>query len=149
MSVPVSFDELLAAYEWVSAGGVAALDCEAYVNRETGTVHWFKNELDLGRSLAIRFMEEHLPRSRETVYGFFRKPGAYSHLKSFLAHAGQLDAWHAYEQTPGELAVSPNTLTPNAALPCPCLLGVASDSRKPMPRACSSLIGSPRPGRLL
>lgn len=122
MSVPVSFDELLAAYEWVSAGGVAALDYEAYVNRETGTVHWCgegtdeeppediedgslyiavprNNELDLGRSLAIRFVEEHLPRSRETVYGFFRKPGAYSHFKALLAHAGQLDAWHAYEQT--------------------------------------------------
>ena len=34
MSVPVSFDDLLAAYEWVSAGEVAALDCEAYVSRE-------------------------------------------------------------------------------------------------------------------
>ena len=122
MSVPVSFDELLTAYEWASAGEVAALDCEAYVSKATGMVHWCgegadeeppediedeslyiavprKNELDLGRSLAIRFVEEHLPRSREAVYGFFRKPGAYSHFKALLAHAGQLDAWHAYEQT--------------------------------------------------
>lgn len=40
MSVPVSFDELLAAYEWVSAGEIAALDCEAYISRATGTGHW-------------------------------------------------------------------------------------------------------------
>lgn len=127
MSVPVSFDELLAAYEWVSAGEVAALDCEAYISRETGTVYWCgeeadeeppediengslyiavprKSELDLGRSLAIRFVEEHLPRSQETVYGFFRKPGAYLHFKSLLAHADQLDAWHAYEQAAMENA---------------------------------------------
>jgi hypothetical protein len=127
MSVPVSFDDLLAAYEWVSAGEVAALDCEAYVSRATGTIHGRgegadeeplediqdgslyiavprKNELDLGRSLAIRFVEEHVPRSREAVYGFFRKPGAYSHFKSLLAHAGQLDAWHAYEQAAIESA---------------------------------------------
>ncbi len=127
MSVPVSFDELLAAYEWVSAGEVAALECEAYISRATGAIHWCgegadeespediedgslyvavprKNELDLGRSLAIRFVEEHLPRSRDMVHGFFRKPGAYSHFKSLLAHTGLLDAWHAYEQVATEHA---------------------------------------------
>jgi len=128
MRVPVSFDELLAAYEWVSAGEVAALECEAYISRASGTVHWCgegvdeeppediedgslyiavprKNEFDLGRSLALRFVEEHLPGSRETVYGFFRKRGAYSHFKALLAHAGQLDAWHAYEEAATENAL--------------------------------------------
>jgi len=127
VSVPVKFDELRAAYEWVSAGEGAGLDCEAYVSRATGTVHWcgegideeppediedgslyiavpHKNELDLGRSLALRFAEEHLPRSRETVYGFFRARGAYSHFKSLLERAGQLDAWHAYEEAAFENA---------------------------------------------
>ncbi len=128
MSVTVSLDELLAAFEWVSAGEVAGLDREAYVSRATGTVHWTgegadeelpkdiedeslyiavprKHEFDLGRSLAIRFVEEHLPGSRGTVDGFFRKRGAYSHFKSLLAQAGQLDAWHAYEQAAIENAL--------------------------------------------
>ncbi len=128
MSVPVSFDELLGAYEWVNAGEVAALDCEAYISRATGTLHWcgegvdeeppediedeslyvavpHQNEFDLGRPLALRFVEEHLPHSRETVYGFFRKRGAYSHFKSLLSHAHQLDAWHEYERTATEKAL--------------------------------------------
>ena len=112
----------------VSAAEAAAADCEAYVSRVTGTVHWsgegvdgelpediedeslyiavpHKSELDLGRSLALRFVEEHLPRSRETVYGFFRKRGAYSHFKSLLEHAGQLEAWRLYEQAATEKAL--------------------------------------------
>jgi hypothetical protein len=128
MSVPVSLDDLLAAYEWLSAGEAAALDCEAYVSRATGAVHWLgegvdeeppediedgrmyiaiphKSEFDLGRALALRFVEEHLPRSVEAVHGFFRKRGAYSHFKSLLAHAGQLEAWHEYERAATERAL--------------------------------------------
>jgi|SRR5438105_3832269 len=128
MSVPVNFDELFAAYEWVSGGEALAMDCEAYISRSAGTVHWcgegvdeelpediedgtlyiavpHKNEFDLGRSLAFRFVEEHLPRSRETVYEFFRKRGAYSKFKSLLASSGQLDAWHKYEEAATESAL--------------------------------------------
>ena len=128
MSVPVSLDELLSAHEWVSAGEAAALDCEAYVSRATGKVHWcgegvdeeppediedgslyiavpHKTEFDLGRSLALHFVEEHLPAERETVYEFFRKRGAYSKFKSLLARAGLLDAWHEYEQAALETAL--------------------------------------------
>jgi len=36
--VSISLDELLAAYEWVSAGEDAACDCEAYVSRVTGKI---------------------------------------------------------------------------------------------------------------
>ena len=128
MSVPVSFDELFAAYDWVNAGESVAIDCEAYISRATGTVHWcgegideeppediedgtlyvavpHKNEFDLGRSLALRFVEEHLPRSQEAVHGFFRKRGAYSKFKSLLASSGQLDAWHEYEEAATESAL--------------------------------------------
>jgi hypothetical protein len=128
MSVPIDFDELLAAYEWVGTGETVAMDCEAYVSRETGTIHWsgevvdeeppediedgtlyiavpHKNEFDLGRALAIRFVEEHLPRSREAVYVFFRKRGAYPKFKSLLASSGQLDAWHEYAAAATENAL--------------------------------------------
>ena len=128
MSVPVNFDELIAAYEWVSTGETIAMDCEAYISRATGAIHWcgegveeeppediedgtlyiavpHKNEFNLGRALAIRFVEEHLPRSLEAVNGFFRKRGAYPKFKSLLASSGQLDAWHKYEESATESAL--------------------------------------------
>lgn len=125
MSVSVSLHELLSAYEWLSAGAAAAIDCQVYVGRKTGSIHWRgegideelpcdiedgnlyiafpqKNEFDLGRSLALRFVKEHLPQHQEAVYGFFRKRGAYTQFKSLLTRAGQLDAWHEYERVATE-----------------------------------------------
>jgi hypothetical protein len=80
MSIPIDLDELLVAYEWVSAGEAAGVDAEAYISRIDGQIHCFgegideaagditdeslfvavphKSELDLGRSLALRFIEE-------------------------------------------------------------------------------------------
>jgi hypothetical protein len=128
MGVLVSREDLLAAFEWVSAGDAAAVDCNAYVSRLTGTVHWVgegideeppediedgsvyvavphKSELDLGRSLALRYVEAQLPQSYETVHEFFRKRGAYSRFKSLLERAGHLEAWHSYEQNAVEEAL--------------------------------------------
>jgi hypothetical protein len=128
MNVPVDLDELLAAHEWVSAGEAAAVDAEAYISRIDGQIHWcgegvdeelpediedgslyiavpHKSELGLGRSLALRFAEEHLPRSWEEVDGYFRKRGAYSRFKSLLERVGRLDAWHQYEQAAKEEAL--------------------------------------------
>ncbi len=128
MRVSINLDELLAAYEWVSGGEAGALDCEAYVGRNTGSIHWRgegideelpediedgslyiavpqKSEFDLGRSLAIRFVEEHLPQHQEAVHGLFRKKGAYAHFKSLLARADQIDAWHEYERVAKENAL--------------------------------------------
>lgn len=56
-----------------------------------------KSEFDLGRALAIRYVEEHLPRSREVVVEFFRKRGAFAKFRSLLERHGKLDAWHEYE----------------------------------------------------
>lgn len=120
MSVAVKFDELLAACDWVSAGEAAGMECEAYVNRATGIIYWcgdgcdedtpenvedgslyiavpHTNEFDLGRALAIRYVEEQLPRSREAVIDFFRKRGAFAKFKSLLERHGKLDAWYEYE----------------------------------------------------
>ena len=128
MRVPVDLDDLLVAYEWVSAGEAAAVDAEAYVSRVDGQIQWVgegveeetpediedgslyicvphKSELDLGRSLALRFIEEHLPQKRQEVEGFFRKRGAYSRFKSLLERSRQLDAWHHYEQAAKEAAL--------------------------------------------
>lgn len=128
MNPRVSLEELLAAVEWVSAGEAAALDCNAYVSKATGQIHWLgegvdddlpediedgsvyvavshKSELDLGRTLALRFVEARLPHSYETVHQYFRNRGAYSRFKTLLERAGQLEAWHNYEQNAIEEAL--------------------------------------------
>lgn len=128
MSTPVSLDDLLSAFEWVSAGESAAIDCTAYVSKATGKVHCSgegvdeelpediedgavyvavpdKSELALGRSLALRFVEDHFPHEYDTLYQFFRKRGAYANFKSLLVRAGQLQAWHSYERTAVEEAL--------------------------------------------
>ena len=46
MSVSIDLDELLAAYEWVSAGEAAAVDAEAYVSRLNGQIHWCGEGID-------------------------------------------------------------------------------------------------------
>ncbi len=40
---PVGFDDLLAAFEWVSAG--APTENSAYVSRKTGDTHWVSNSI--------------------------------------------------------------------------------------------------------
>jgi hypothetical protein len=79
----VNLGDLVAAFEWVAAGEAAGIDCEAYLNRDTGFIHWIgegveneppddiadeikyvavpaKSDFDLGRSLALRFAGERL-----------------------------------------------------------------------------------------
>ncbi len=56
-----------------------------------------KNDLDLGRSLALRFVQEYVPDSYNLVYGFFRKLGAYARFKELLSRRDRLEAWYAYE----------------------------------------------------
>jgi hypothetical protein len=121
-SAAVSFVDLLDAYEWVSSAD--PFENEAYVSRVTGQIHWsssitdveeelpediedesiylavpHKHDLDLGRELVLRFVEEHLPDSYELVSGFFRKRGAYSRFKSLLGQKNQLENWYKYEES--------------------------------------------------
>ncbi len=120
MTTHVRLSELLDAFEWVSA--VGPFENEAYVSRETGKI-WLvsdmddtgeeppddiddeslylavpsRNELDLGRSLALEFSAEHLPERMAEIRGFFARPGAYGRFKSLLDAADMLEAWYAYE----------------------------------------------------
>jgi hypothetical protein len=128
MSVAIDLDDLLCAYEWVGAGEAACVNAQAYISKLTGKVHWcgegvddeppediedeslyiavpHKSEFDLGRSLALAFVDEHLPRSSEAARDCFRRRGAYQRFKALLAGAGQLDAWHRYEQAAKEEAL--------------------------------------------
>ncbi len=56
-----------------------------------------KNELDLGRELALRFVEEQLPKDFDRVKDYFRNSGAYRRFKELLEDRGQLQGWFAYE----------------------------------------------------
>ena len=126
-SAPVKYDDLLAAYEWVSS---SPDDSEAFVSRATGGVHWSsstieldeelpedigngriyvavpnKHDLDLGKSLVLAFAEEQIPESYQAVAGFFRQRGAYGRFKDLLERKGVLEAWYDYEAKATERAL--------------------------------------------
>jgi hypothetical protein len=119
-SAPVSLDDLLAAFEWVNA--CAPTENSAFVSRKTGATHWasdvadvedelpediddasiyvevpHKNDLDLGRNLALKFVDEKLPEAGATAAAFFRQRGAYSRFKRLLESKDMLQAWYDYE----------------------------------------------------
>ena len=126
-SAPVKFDDLLAAYEWVSS---SPDDSEAFVSRVTGTVHWSsstieldddlpediedasiyvavpnKYDLNLGKNLALTFAEDQLADSYLTIANIFRQRGAYSRFKDLLERKDCLQAWYDYEAKATELAL--------------------------------------------
>src|ERR1035437_7195437 len=104
-SAPVKFEDLLAAYEWVSS---SPDDSEAFVSRITGNVHWSssmielddlpediedagiyvtvpnKHDLSLGKNLALTLAEDHLADSYQTIANIFRQRGAYGRFKDLL-----------------------------------------------------------------
>ena len=119
--VTVKFDELLEAFEFVSAAG--PMEHNAYVSIDTGRIYWtssdlgsldeevpddlgtsdryiavpHKNDLDLGKRLALRFADEHLTQRHSEVRAYFNRKGAYSRFKRLLDDEGILDKWHAFE----------------------------------------------------
>jgi hypothetical protein len=117
----VKFDELLDAFEFVSAG--QPFENEAYLCLETGLIHYHfeigdldeelpedvgdsekyvaiphKNDLDLGRRLVLTFAEAELTEDLEYVYEIFRRKGAYSRFKDLVERRGKLQQWYEYEE---------------------------------------------------
>jgi hypothetical protein len=124
----VSYADLLAAFEWVSSS--PAMENEAFVSRETGATHWVstamdldeeppediddaslyvavphKNDLDLGKELALSFADEMLPESYAKIDQFFRQRGAYRRFKDFLEQKGMIQQWYDYEAAAVERAL--------------------------------------------
>jgi len=127
-SVPVKFDDLLMAFDWVSAS--PDMVNQAFVSRVTGQVHWsstfsdleeelpddiedgsiyvpvpHKRDLNLGKKLAIAFAEERLPGSINAVREIFHKRGAYGRFKDLLERKGMLQAWYEYDTRETESAL--------------------------------------------
>ena len=120
--VSVKRDDLSLAFDFVSSD--ASLTQEAYICLDTGRIFWVsqlspiddeavpddlgtsarylaiphKNDLDLGKRLALRFAAQELSqRSYERTEEFFRHRGAYARFKQMLEseHAGE--KWHQFE----------------------------------------------------
>ena len=126
--VPPSLDlvDLSNSMDWVSSS--MAHENTAFVDRTTGRIFWSpsddddeipddiedgtlyiavptKQDLDLGRALAVRFTGEVAPNEVHRVIGFFKSSGAYGKFKALLASGGLLDQWHAYESNATEAAL--------------------------------------------
>ena len=128
--VNVKREELTQAFDWVSSAPES--EHTAYVSLDTGQVHWVwpdgdvdeedlpddietsdrylaiphRNELDLGRELAIRFAAERLPRRAEKVREIFHRRGAYARFKDLLEAEGRLGEWYEFESKATDQALS-------------------------------------------
>lgn len=129
MPASVNIRDLVDAFDWVSADGT--FEHGAYVNRATGKVYWTseegsldeeevpdnlddeesyvpvpsKRDLDLGKRLALRFVEEQAPDAFDRARLYFSKPGAYARFKRLLEEIGKLETWFEYEHTAVEAAL--------------------------------------------
>ena len=126
--VSVKWSEFLDAFEFASYGG--PYESRAFINLDTGLLYCIsdameleevapedletsdrylalphKNDLDLGRELALSFIEQHLPREFDRVAGYFHKRGAYSRFKDLLEDRSVLEDWYAFEKQATERAL--------------------------------------------
>jgi hypothetical protein len=117
----LDFTEIRNAFEFVSSG--SRDENNAYVCKKTGVIYWtsrtldleeevpkdletsldyvevpHKNELKLGQSLALTFIDQMLPDEYNFVASLFRKRGAYRRFKDMLQYQGLLEKWYAFEE---------------------------------------------------
>lgn len=106
---------------------MVSADAVAYISRDTGSVYFVgtdiepeegapedlessdryvavpsRQDLDLGKSVALRFAEERLPEHYESMRSTFSRPGAYAWFKDLLEERGQLAAWYEFENAQRE-----------------------------------------------
>ncbi len=119
----VALDELILALDWVS--DLSSTDNMAFVCRESGRVFMTSEEdfgvelepdlplnlddetkyaivptrqdLRLGKRLAVRFVQGSLPARLEDTYTMFAARGAYARFKDMLESEQVLEAWYAFE----------------------------------------------------
>jgi hypothetical protein len=113
--------EIEDAFDFVSAG--APSEHAAYVSVATGETYYHteigdnfgpplpddidepgkyvaiphKNDLGLGKPLALKFAARVLPDDSYEIAGIFQRRGAYGRFKRLLERRGKLDAWYAFE----------------------------------------------------
>ena len=126
--VTVKHDDLSPAFDFV--GSAPPTENNAYISLDTGEIFWtselnpveedvpddletsdryiavpHKNDLGLGRNLALRFVMQQLPERHEQVAGIFRRKGAYARFKQLLESEGMLGKWYEFEAESVERAL--------------------------------------------
>ena len=119
--VAVSRYDIELAFAFVNSD--APMMHQAYVSLDTGQIYWFselnpteqelpedfetsdryvafphKNELGLGRNLALSFAADELPDRYREVAAIFHRKGAYGRFKGLLASVGLLEKWYKFEE---------------------------------------------------
>jgi hypothetical protein len=119
--VTVSRFDIELAFAFVSSD--APRMRRAYISLDTGQIYWFseldpteqelpddfetsdryialphKNELGLGRNLALSFAADELPDRYREVAAIFHRKGAYHRFKSLLETVGLLEKWYKFEE---------------------------------------------------
>lgn len=114
------WSEIEFAFDFVSSG--APSEHTAYLCLATGVCHWHtetgdneeslpddvldsskyieiphKNDLGLGKTLALNFAAQVLPGDLDEIGGIFQHRGAYGRFKSLLERRGKLDEWYEFE----------------------------------------------------
>ena len=118
----MNFDDIENAFYFVSSG--RPFEHSALISRATGQIYYIselgdsdelpddvedepekylevphKNDMGLGKRLALDFAAEFLPENLETVHCIFRSKGAYARFKDQLEEKGLLEAWYEYENS--------------------------------------------------
>jgi hypothetical protein len=118
--MPVSFNDILLAFEFVSAGDPG--EHQAFLCKQSGKLYWHselasdldelpddiddsdkyvqipdKKELDLGKPLVLDFARQCLPDDVGDIQEIFSKRGAYARFKDLLQRRGALDQWYDFE----------------------------------------------------
>jgi hypothetical protein len=125
--MPVSFSDLLLAFEFVSSAGMG--ENEAYLDRQSGKIYWHsefgdndeelpddiddekytaipdKRELDLGKTLVLDFAREFLPDDYDEVRRIFSRRGAFRRYKDLLVRQGALERWYDFSNKAEEVAL--------------------------------------------
>jgi hypothetical protein len=126
--VTVKYEDLSEAFDFVNFA--APMEHYAYISIDTGAIYWiseenpvdeelpedletsdryiaipYKNDLDLGSDLALRFAAAQLPGLYNRIELCFRSRGAYARFKELLASEGCLDKWYTFEAESTEVAL--------------------------------------------
>jgi len=126
--VAVKYDDLSLAFDFV--GSAPPMEHNAFISLDTGQIYWtselnpmeedlpddfetsdrymaipHKNNLDLGRDLALGFVAHELPERYAQAEDIFRRKGAYAHFKQLLESERVLDKWYKFESESVERAL--------------------------------------------
>ena len=126
--MPVSWTDLILAFEFVSAGDTG--EHQAFLCKQTGKLYWQsdssdeldelpddiddgekyvqipdKRELDLGKPLVFDFVGQFLPDDFDEVQRIFSRKGAYGRFKDLLVRRSTLDQWYGFESKAEESAL--------------------------------------------